>query len=76
MELLPKTCDWCKYNGSISQDKPCENCSRAYKDRWEVAKQSMTVEEAIEFLFSSHVFSVLSKREKEALNVLIEEAQE
>lgn len=71
-----KDCTGCKHSDErFSFSEPCINCTRFYTDKWEPIPLNMTVTEAIEFISASHVFSVLSAREKEALNVLIESAE-
>ena len=71
-----KDCTGCKHSDErFSFSEPCTICTRFYTDKWEPIPLNMSVTEAIEFISASHVFSVLSAREKEALNVLIESAE-
>ena len=68
-------CTGCKNNESWKFNEPCTICSRAYDDKWEAKPSDMTVEEAKDFLLSSYISSMLSAREREALGVLIREAE-
>ena len=71
-----KTCLTCRFEKDNKGLYPCGLCNMNFelKDLWQAKKSDMTVEDAVEFL-SATATNFLSRREIEALNVLIEAAE-